>query len=198
MDYTHAMVCSLLGAGPALAIFFLLAQNAEHGFRLLPGGSFWPWEPLFGSMEVSHSTVPSFSRRIRRWARLMTTWTGKFIPATITTRYTAFVSCLTEETHQHRNSNHPSILEHSRNFRRTIFRVVYLKDDQRVFKNEAIEIEILSGRNAGFHDSYDARPFGKWLEISIGATLGAFGFAGLKYMKDDAKSAASSDNDDAS
>ncbi len=34
------------------------------------------------------------------------------------------------------------------------FRVVYLDDDQRNFKNEAIDIEILSGKNAGFHDSY--------------------------------------------
>jgi hypothetical protein len=65
-------------------------------------------------------------------------------------------------------------------------------------KNEAIDIEILSGKNAGFHDSYDARPFGKWLGIPIGAALGIFGFVGLRYMKDDAESAASSDNDDAS
>ena len=75
------------------------------------------------------------------------------------------------------------------------FRIVYLDDDQRVFKNEAIDIEILSGKNAGFHDSFDARPDGKWLGIPIGAALSIFGFAGLKYMKDDAIAAASDEDE---
>jgi hypothetical protein len=66
------------------------------------------------------------------------------------------------------------------------FRVVYLKDSKRVLKNEAVEIEILSGKHAGFHDSLDARPNGAWLGIPIGAALGAFGFFGLRYRKDDA------------
>jgi len=78
------------------------------------------------------------------------------------------------------------------------FRVIYLDDDQRTFKNEAIDIEILSGKNAGFHDSYDAFLVGKWLAIPIGAAMAAFGFAGLQYMKNDAIAAASSDNDDTS
>lgn len=69
------------------------------------------------------------------------------------------------------------------------FRVVYLKDSKRVLKNEAIEIEILSGKHAGFHDSLDARPTGAWLGIPIGAALGAFGLFGLRYRKDDAISA---------
>ena len=43
-----------------------------------------------------------------------------------------------------------------------------------------------------------ARPVGKWLRIPIGAALAAFGFAGLKYMRDDAESAASADDGDAS
>ena len=38
------------------------------------------------------------------------------------------------------------------------FRVVYLQDSKRILKNEAIDIEILSGKHAGFHDSLDARP----------------------------------------
>jgi len=40
------------------------------------------------------------------------------------------------------------------------FRVVYLQSSKRALKNEAIDIEILAGRDAGFHDSVDARPFG--------------------------------------
>lgn len=128
----------------------------------------------------------------------MTTWTGKFIPATITTRYTAFVLSLTEETpstSKLKSSFHIGTLPQ---FSTDNPSALYLDDDQRVFKNEAIDIEILSGKNMGFHDSYDARPFGKWLGIPFGTALGVFGFVGLKYMKDDAESAASSDNDDAS
>jgi hypothetical protein len=68
------------------------------------------------------------------------------------------------------------------------FRVVYLQDNKRILKNEAIEIEILSGKHAGYHASYDARPVGAWLGIPIGAALGAFGYFGLRYRKDDAAS----------
>ena len=75
------------------------------------------------------------------------------------------------------------------------FRVTYLDDGERTLKNEAIDIAILTGRNAGFHDSFDARPAGKWLAIPIGAALGIFGFFGLRYMKDDAIAAASDDDD---
>ena len=75
------------------------------------------------------------------------------------------------------------------------FRVVYLQDSKRSLKNEAIDIEIMSGRDAGFHDSYDARPVGKWLGIPVGAALGAFGYFGLRYMKDDEISGASDDDD---
>lgn len=76
-------------------------------------------------------------------------------------------------------------------FNGRIFRVVYLEDNKRAMKNEAIDIEILSGKHAGFHDSLDARPLGEWLGIPLGTGLVAFGFFGLKYMKDDAVSAAS-------
>jgi hypothetical protein len=75
------------------------------------------------------------------------------------------------------------------------FRIVYLQDTSRAVKNEAIEIEILSGAHAGYHESLDARPFGSWLCIPIGAAFGGFGLFGLKYMKDDAKAAASDDDD---
>jgi hypothetical protein len=69
------------------------------------------------------------------------------------------------------------------------FRIVYLQDSKRILKNEAIDIEILSGKHAGFHDSLDARTTGAWLGIPIGAVLSAFGFFGLRYRKDDAISA---------
>jgi len=62
-------------------------------------------------------------------------------------------------------------------------------------ENEAIDIEILSGRDAGFHESVDARPAGMWLAIPIGAALGTFGYFGLRYKKDDEASATSDDGD---
>jgi hypothetical protein len=68
------------------------------------------------------------------------------------------------------------------------FRVVYLQDNKRVLKNEAIDIEILAGKHAGFHDRLDARTAGEWLGIPIGATFFAFGLFGLRYRKDDAVS----------
>jgi hypothetical protein len=66
------------------------------------------------------------------------------------------------------------------------FRVVYLQDSKRIVKNEAIDIEILSGKYAGYRDSLDARSLGTWLRIPVGTALGAFGLFGLKYRKDDA------------
>jgi hypothetical protein len=62
-------------------------------------------------------------------------------------------------------------------------------------KNEAVDIEILSGRDVGFHDSVDARPTGTWLAIPIGAALGAFGYFGIRYKSDDEKSEESADGD---
>lgn len=44
-----------------------------------------------------------------------------------------------------------------------------LTDSKRVLKNEAVDLEILSGRNADFHGSLDARPTGAWLAIPVGA-----------------------------
>jgi hypothetical protein len=82
----------------------------------------------------------------------------------------------------------PSILDGRK------FRLVYLQDSNRFMENEAIDLEIMSGRDAGFHDSLDARPVGIWLAIPIGAAFAIFGFAGLRYMKDDAVSAAEDDD----
>jgi hypothetical protein len=199
MDYTHCMVFGLLGAGPAFAIFFLLRPKRR---AWIPPLAWW----LFLALGVvvwfygrSHSTVPSFSHRITAVGKAYdhvdreihtgyhreTVYGFRFVPdggnpINIETQIIL------------PNWNTPAIFDGQS------FRVVYLDDDQRVFKNEAIDIEILSGKNAGFHDSYDARPVGNWLGIPIGAALACFGFVGLRYMKDDAESAASSDNDDAS
>ena len=66
---------------------------------------------------------------------------------------------------------------------------MYLQDRNRTLKNEVIDIEILSGKHAGFHDFVDATPAGAWLGIPVGAVLFSFGLFGLRYRKDDATSA---------
>ena len=199
MDFTHSMVCSLLGAAQALAIFFLLRAKRRAWIPPLAWWLFLAMGAVLFFYGLSHSTVPSFSRRITAVGKAYdhvdreihtgyhhdTVYGFRFVPDGGNPIKVETQIILPDW-------NTPAIFDGQS------FRVMYLDDDQRVFKNEAIDIEILSGKNAGFHDSYDARPVGKWLAIPIGAALGIFGFAGLKYMKDDADSAAASDDDDAS
>jgi hypothetical protein len=199
MDYMHGMGCSLLGAGPALAIFFLL--RAKRRAWVPPLG--WWFFLVLGAFVffygMSHSTVPSFSTRITAVGtaydyvdrgihtgyhhdtihgfRFLPGGEGGGGPINIETE----ISLL--------DTAHPAIFDGQ------VFRIVYLNDNKRILKNEAIEIAVLSGRHKGFHDSRDARPVGKWLAIPLGAAFGMFGFFGLKYMKDDAIAAASDDDD---
>ncbi|MGH9597869.1 MAG: hypothetical protein ACRD3K_13825 [Edaphobacter sp.] len=70
-------------------------------------------------------------------------------------------------------------------FNRRILRITYLNDPSRSENNEAIDIEVLAGENSGWHDSLDARPFGIWLAIPVGALIAGFGYIGIRYRKDD-------------
>jgi hypothetical protein len=202
MDYTHYMVCGLPGIGAALAIFFLLRAKRRAWIPPLAWWLFLALGAVVLFYGMSHSTVPSFATRITAVGTAYdyverevhtgyhhdTIYGFRFVPEggggggpiNIETE----ISLL--------DASHPEI------FNGQVFRIVYLKDDERVLKNEAIEIAVLSGRHKGFHDSLDARPVGKWLAIPVGILLGVFGFLGLRYMKDDAESAASADDDDAS
>jgi hypothetical protein len=64
MDYSHFMVCGLLGGGPALAIYFLL--GAKRRASIPPLG--WWLSLLLGAIigffGMSHSSVPSLAPRI--------------------------------------------------------------------------------------------------------------------------------------
>ena len=199
MDYAHYMVCALLGAGPALAIFFLL--RAKRRAWIPPLG--WWLSLILGAVilfyGMSHSTVPSLAARITQVGKAYdyverevhngyhhdTIYGFRFVPegggggGPINIETEIILP----------DSAHPAI------FNGQTFRVVYLADDERVVKNEAIEIEILSGRHTGFHDSLDARPAGTWIAIPVGAAFGIFGFVGLRYMKEDAIAAESDDDD---
>jgi len=75
------------------------------------------------------------------------------------------------------------------------FRVVYIQNGDLTLHNEAVEMEILSGPDTGFHESLDARPTGAWLFVPVGSMFICFGVFGLKSMKDDAQAAMDDDND---
>ena len=59
-----------------------------------------------------------------------------------------------------------------------VYRVQYLNDPNRRLKNEAIRIDVLQGKNAGWHGSVDARPFGLWLCVPFGIILIVIGCVG--------------------
>lgn len=192
MDRGHYMVFFLLGVAAALAVFFPLGAKRR---AWIPPLAWWLFLIMGGvtcMYGLSHSTTPSFAPRItavgkaydhfeRRRGR-DTLYGFRFVPE-------GGGSIIVETEIILPKWGIPAI------FNGQTFRVVYLDDDNRTLKNEAIDIAILSGINAGFDDSLDARPAGKWLAIPIGAALGIFGFIGLRYMKDDAIAAASDDDD---
>jgi hypothetical protein len=194
MDYAHVMVCSLPGMAAALAIYFALGAKRR---ACVPPLAWW-LSLIAGAIPfiygLSHSTVPSFATRIEAVGTASdyfereihsgrhqdTVYGFRLVPGVGGPIYIE-----TEISLPH--SAVPAI------FNGRTFRVVYLDDDKRALKNEAIEIEILSGQDAGFHDFVDARPVGAWLAIPVGAALLGFGIAGLSSMKKDAIISAESD-----
>jgi len=185
----------LIGMGAALAVFFPLKAKRR---ACMPAIVWWLCL-ILGAVSciygLSHSTAPSFATRITAVGRVYdhverrqgrdTYYGFRFVP----------------DRGEPVNIETQIILPGWANpavFNGRAFRVVYLDDNKRALKNEAIDIQILSGRDAGFHDSLDARPVGKWLGIPLGAALGVFGFFGLRCRKDDIAISAASDDDPSS
>jgi hypothetical protein len=182
----------LFGMGVALAVFFSLKAKRR---AWIPHLVWWVWL-IVGAVTCMYglfqSTAPSFATRIiavgrsydyveHRQGRNASYYSFRLVPdsgqpVNIETRIII------------PGWGDPAI------FNGRTFRVVYLEDNNRALKNEAIEIEILSGEHAGYRDFLDARPLGKWLAILLGAALGTFGYFGLRYRKDDAMLAASQNN----
>ena len=186
MDFAHYMGCALLGFSPALAIFFLLGPKHRAWIPHLA----WWLSLILGVVicfyGLSHSTIPSFSTRV--------TAVGKFDDYVERAGYrgdTTYAFRFVPEGAEAINL-HTRILIPHRGMDGRTYRVVYLKDDNRRLKNEAVDITILSGEDTGFHDSLDARPFGSWLAIPVGVAFFGFGMIGLRYRKD-ANPAASDD-----
>ncbi len=189
--YRGYFIGCLIGTGGALAVFFQLKAKRR---ACIPPLVWWLCL-ILGAVTcmygLSHSTTPSFATRITAVGRTYdyterqqgrdTFYGFRFVP----------------DGGQPVNIETEIIIPGWRDpaiFNERTFRIVYLNDNNRTMKNEAIDIEILSGKHAGYHDSLDARPAGKWLGIPLGAALAAFGFFGLKYRKDDATRAASDDD----
>ena len=193
MDRGIFIGASLLGMAAALAVFYPLGAKRR---ACIPYPLWWVCLGLgvvvciYG---LAHSTAPSFAPRITAVGKAYdhvelrqgrdTHYGFHFLPDEIGEPVDIETSIILPGWAV------PEV------FNERTFRVVYLQSSKRALKNEAIDIEILSGRDAGFHDSVDARPVGVWLAIPIGAALGAFGYFGLRYRKDDETSAASGDDD---
>lgn len=182
-----------------MAIYFLVGAKRR---AWIPPLGWWlslVVGAIIGFYGMSHSTVPSFAPRITSMGTAYdyvereihsgyhhdTIYGFRFVPEGGGGR--GPINIETEISLP--DTAHPAI------FNGQTLRVVYLADSERVLKNEAIDIEILSGRHAGFHSSLDARPTGAWLAVPVGCAFLGFGMAGLRSMKEDAIAAASDDDD---
>jgi hypothetical protein len=188
MDYAHVIGCFLLGLGPALAIFFLLGP--ERRLRIRPS---WWLSLVLGFPIVLYglfrSTVPSLAIPITAVGKAYD-YVYRVSPARHGNDYGVFRFVpqggddLNIETH----IILPGGIDGD------TFRVTYLKDGERVLKNEAIDITILSGAHTGLHGSVDARPFGHWLTIPIGSAFIVLGYLLFYYGKRDIAAANADDN----
>ncbi len=131
---------------------------------------------------LSHSTSPSFGRRVS------SVGTASALVEQKVGGDSKFVFAFIPSNGQPVNLQTRIIVPHWGNaevFQRRTLRVTYLDDPARSVSNEAIEIEIVSGENVGWRDSLDARPFGVWLAIPIGAMIAGLGYIGLRYRRED-------------
>jgi hypothetical protein len=133
---------------------------------------------------LSHSTAPSFAPQITAIGRA-SAFSEKSVG-----RSSKFVFGFVPETGNPVELETHIIVPHWGNaeiFGGRTLRITYVNDPLRSVSNEAIKIEIVNGDNAGWHDSLDARPFGLWLAIPVGALIAGFGYIGIRYRKDDLK-----------
>jgi hypothetical protein len=195
MDRGHYMLFFIMGMLASLAVFLPLGAKRRVG---VPSFVWWIClgvgivANFYG---LSHSTAPSLAPRITAIGKV---YNHVEVRRGRDTHYGYdFVTNVGEPIHFETSIiipgwGNPEVLN------RSAFRIVYLQSPNRDRKNEAISIEILSGRDAGFHDFVDARVGGAWLTIPIGAAIASFGYLGLRYMKDDEKAAWDDTDEDAS
>jgi hypothetical protein len=184
MDRSSFILFGLFGCGIGLAALLLLGPQRRAGispfawwFCMIVGSTVG----LFG---LSHSTAPSFAPLVTASGKASAFTDQKF------GRNSKFVFAFFPEGGNPINIETHIIVPHWGNaevFSGRTLKVIYLSDRARSVSNEAVDIEILSGDDAGWHHSLDARPFGIWLAIPVGATIAGFGYIGFRYRKSDLK-----------
>lgn len=164
MDRGHSMLFCWIGVALAFAVFFPLGSKRRAWIPFLGWWLFLILGTVLVFYGMTHSTTPSFAKRVTAVGKAYDHFERK------RGRETSYGFRLVPD------GGAPIIIETEISlpqwgipaaFDGQVFRVVYLNDNERFLKNEAIDIAILSGRHAGFHDSLDARPVGKWLAIPI-------------------------------
>jgi hypothetical protein len=68
-----------------------------------------------------------------------------------------------------------------------VYKIDYLNSPDLDGEKEAIAISVLDGPDKGWHRELDARPFGLWLGMPIGAALSVLGMIGLNLRRKDLK-----------
>jgi hypothetical protein len=69
------------------------------------------------------------------------------------------------------------------------YRIVYLDDSHRNPSNEPIDNQVVSGAEAGWHQTLDAGPFGIWLGVPFGFALSFIGLGCIRLRKYDSRPA---------
>lgn len=184
MDRSSFILVGLLGCGIGWLAIWLLGPQRRVGISPLAWWSCLIVGATIAMYGLSHSTAPSFAPRVTASGQASAFTEQRF------GRNTKFVFRFVPEGGNPINLETQIIMPHWGNaevFSRRTLKVVYLKDSSRSVRNEAVDIGISSGDDAGWHDSLDARPFGIWLAIPVGAAIAGFGYIGIRYRKDDLK-----------
>lgn len=187
MNYGFYMLSVLSGLAVAFSIYRALGARRRAAVSPVIWWACLVIGVVAGGYGLSHSTVPSFAPRVTAVGTTYDfyhrksgkdSWDGfRFVPDG------GGAPILMETEIMQPGWATPS-------FNGRTIRVTYLQDEHRSLKNEVIEEAILTGTHAGYHDAYDARPFGRWLFLPLGGAIAGLGYLGLRSMGDDDKKVA--------
>ena len=128
-----------------------------------------------GWFAYTRSTSPSFAPRI--------TLTGKALDCVNVHRFSRnrhlfrFEPASGDRVFLQTKILAPMCFSSSITFDDRTYRVIYLEDPKRSMSREVTSIDVVSGTDTGWHEALDARPFGTWLGVPIGAFLVMLGLA---------------------
>lgn len=137
-----------------------------------------------GWVSYTHSTNPSLAPRI--------TLTGKALDCLNVHRFSRnrhlfrFDSGSGDRIFLQTKIFAPMCFDSSKTFDDRTYRITYLDDARRSMSHEVTRVEVMSGTDAGWYRRLDARPFGAWLGVPVGAFLAALGALLLRMQKQQA------------